>query len=245
MPKISFVMPQRNRGDRISNSIKSIVRQTEKDWELIIVDDHSDSDDDTENVIRSFSDSRIRFVKMPRKWPHGIPNARNFGNMLAESDIIAVADSDDLSKPERAEKTLEYFEEGCDVFFSNYEIYNEQEDKLIEPKYKIDEFRVEMLRERNCIPHSSSAYTRGVALQFPYNSFFGRGEDYDFFVRLSLAGKAIAYCPEVLFRYVVHDNNVSGGKKIQAVDDLIKMNFYGNRGERRGLVEDFIENIYK
>lgn len=245
MPKISFVMPQKNRGGRIHKSIRSIIDQTENDWELIIVDDHSDQGDQTERVINEFNDKRIVYAKMPHKWPSGIPNARNFGNMFATASIIAVTDSDDINKARRAEITLEYFnKEKCDVFFGNYEIYKEKSNELIEPKYKIDKFKAEMMNERNYISHASSAYKREIAYMFPYNSFFGKGEDYDLFMRLLTANKKFSYSKEVVFRYVVHGGNISGGGSIEAVDNLIKLNNHIIEYNRDDLLKDFINDVY-
>jgi len=245
MPKISFVMPQRNRDDLILESINSIISQTEKDWELIVVDDHSDAGDKTEEVINKIDDDRITFVKMPSKWPAGIPNARNFGNMFAKSPIIAVADSDDISKPKRAEITLECFnKEDFDIFFSNYEIYKKTENITIKPKHEIDKFRIEFLNDRNCIPHPSSAYKREIVYLFPYNSFFGKGEDYDLFLRLARAGKKFSYSKEVLLRYVVHENSITGGKKVLSADNLIKLNNGIEKHNRDDVLQQFINETY-
>ncbi len=60
-PKISCVMPCRNRQSIIGETIQSIIDQTFSDWELIIIDDHSDPDDDTEKVVKKFNDPRIKF----------------------------------------------------------------------------------------------------------------------------------------------------------------------------------------
>lgn len=242
-PKISFIMPQKNRSDRINKSIESIISQSMSDLELIIVDDHSDPSDNTEQVVKNINDSRIRFIRMPDAWPHGIPSARNFGNMFAEADVIAVADSDDLSHSDRAKVTLDRLEEeSADVFFSNYEVLIEDTREVKPSKNYLESFKPEMLFDRNYIAHSTSAYRTEIAKIYPYNSFFGKGEDYDLFLRLAREGKKFSHSPLVLLKYVVHGNNYSEGKRVEAVDKLLH---WKDDDSRLEIVEGFVNsNIY-
>ncbi|TSC93692.1 MAG: glycosyltransferase [Candidatus Berkelbacteria bacterium Athens1014_28] len=225
MPKISFVMPEKNRGDRIGKTIQTIIDQTEKDFELIIVDDHSDPSDKTEEIVKTFNDKRIRFIHMPEDLPKGIATARNFGNQFAESSIIAVADSDDLFKPKRAELTIKAFKKtNCDVFFAKNDIYDEVKKEFIPPMEDFHSFNVSMLKKRNYIAHSSSAYKRHLAYEFPYNSFFKKAEDYDLFTRLAVAGKKFYFCDEIVYTYIIHNENISRGLRLVNYNDLIHLN---------------------
>lgn len=90
-PKVSVVMPTYNRSKELPRSIRSVLSQTLSDFELIIVDDCSV--DDTEEVINSFNDNRIRYEKLDLNV--GGAEARNIGVRLARADIIAFQDSDD------------------------------------------------------------------------------------------------------------------------------------------------------
>jgi glycosyltransferase involved in cell wall biosynthesis len=244
MTKISFVMPEKNRGDRIGKTIQTIIDQTEKDWELIVVDDHSDPADKTGKVIESFKDKRIRFIHMPDDLPKGIATARNFGNQFALSPIIAVADSDDLFKPERAELTIEAFEKNdCDVFFAKNDIYDEVKKINIPLMEDFHSFDISMLKKRNYIAHSSSAYKRHLAYAFPYNSFFKKAEDYDLFTRLAEAGKKFYFCDKVVYTYIVHGENVSRGLRLVNYNDLIHLNRDWIEKERVAVIEGaFKEN---
>lgn len=225
MPKISFVMPTKNRANRIEKSIESIINQSESNWELIVVDDHSDSKDKTEKIVDKFSDNRIKYIRMPEKWSGGIPNARNFGNQFATSPFIAVADSDDMSNRDRAKLTLDAFEKtDADVVFGKYFVFFELENKTVTSDIKIENFNPNQLRNKNLISNNSSAYKRELAYQYPYNSFFVMAEDYDFFSRLAKAGKKFYFINRELFTYVVHDSNISGGKSLPDFDNLIKLN---------------------
>ncbi|OGD64428.1 hypothetical protein A2215_03500 [Candidatus Berkelbacteria bacterium RIFOXYA2_FULL_43_10] len=224
MSKISFVMPTKNRGDIIKDSIESIVEQSENDWELIIVDDHSDSGDKTKDMIGSFNDNRIVYVRMPDKFAGGIPMARNFGNIFARSEIIAVCDSDDLNFSDRARVTIDAFDKfQCDVFYAKYDIWEKEKNIVRERKSPIIPFNLEKLKEHNYIPHVSVAYKRSIAYDFPYNSFFRIGEDYELLTRLAKAGKKFYFYDGKVFRYVLHGSNISEGKRLDNQDKLIKI----------------------
>jgi glycosyltransferase involved in cell wall biosynthesis len=244
MSKISFVMPTKNRGKIIGESIDSIVKQTINEWELIVIDDHSDLNDITSSVIKEFNDSRIKYIKMPQKISGGIAEARNFGNMYATSSIIAVADSDDICYPDRASLTIEAFEkECCDVFYGQYEIFNKLTGELIARSIKNPaiKFSLEKLMEYNFIPHSSSAYKTSLIYEFPYNSFFRKAEDYDLFSRLAIAGKKFYFCDKTIFRYIIHDDNISKDKEGGNFGNIIKSNRDWSDFNRKKILSEILK----
>ena len=240
-PKISFVMPEKNRGQIIGESIQSIIDQTVSDWELIIVDDHSDESDQTEVVVNGYRDSRIRFIRIPENRGGGIPQARNFGNMFAISPIIAVADSDDLYFPDRARLTIEAFErEKCDVFYGRYDVLYRETGQIREAENQ--KINAEIIKSKNCIPHSTAAYWSKLAYEYPYNSFFRRGSDYDLFTRLFVAGKKFYFCPEKIMTYVVHQSSITQGQKTSEYNDLLYINRGWLEEDRNQVLKDIIDN---
>ncbi len=106
MSQISVIIPTYNRGKTIKESAKSVLDQTFKDIELIIIDDASS--DDTESVVKSIRDDRIIYHKLPEN--KGAAGARNEGTKLAKGEFIAFHDSDDIWLPEKLEKQLSYIE---------------------------------------------------------------------------------------------------------------------------------------
>lgn len=211
MIKISCVMPARDRGDLIVDSIKSIIDQTFKDWELIIVDDHSADGDKTEEVVKSFHDERFRYYKLTDENGKGIAAARNFGNAVAVGDYIAVMDSDDVSNPERFEHSLAALEKnGADFVYGELEYWNPKTDDVkLRDDCKSIPFDADILLKYCYIPHVSCMYKRSVALDFPYNSFFRRGEDYDLFLRLAKTNHKFYFLNEALTKYRMHDDSVT------------------------------------
>lgn len=96
---ISIIIPVYNRKKLIVSAIESILHQTSKEWELIIVDDLST--DGTWNKISQYaSDSKGRIkVHQRNREPKGAPTCRNIGLELAKSDYVLFLDSDDILAP--------------------------------------------------------------------------------------------------------------------------------------------------
>ena len=223
MPKISFVMPAKNRDDLIAESIQSIVNQSFADWELIIVDNHSDRNDETSEIVQSFDDKRIRYFRLNDKDCIGISCARNFGNKKALSPIIAVADSDDLSLPKRASLIWDsYQREKWDVFYGKYLKLIDETGEVTEPDSQpISYSFVDYLNRKFFIPHSSSAYRKEIADLFPYDQSLNIAEDFDFFLRVGASGKKFYFCPEFIYKYRVHNKSVTKGKGFHDIEDAI------------------------
>ena len=102
--RISVIMPAFNCEKYISKSIDSVLHQTHKNWELIIVDDNSS--DNTASIASEYAkkDSRIRVInQIPNA---GCAQARNLGISEAKGKYIAFLDSDDMWVAEKLEKQL-------------------------------------------------------------------------------------------------------------------------------------------
>lgn len=105
-PKVSVIIPTYNRAHLIGRAIKSVLNQTYKDFEIIIVDDGST--DKTEEVVKDFKDERVRYIR--REKNKGGSAARNTGIKAARGEYIAFQDSDDEWLPEKLEKQMKAFE---------------------------------------------------------------------------------------------------------------------------------------
>lgn len=95
--KVSVLMPVYNADKYVSTAIESILQQTFTDFEFIIVDD--DSTDGTLEIIKSFSDPRIKLIELPVNV--GNNNARNIGMELVSGEYICAMDADDVAVPNR------------------------------------------------------------------------------------------------------------------------------------------------
>lgn len=223
MPKISFVMPAKNRDDLIAESIQSVIDQTFTDWELIIVDNHSDEDDKTSEIVQVFGDKRIRYFELNDDDCTGISCARNFGNKQARSPIIAVADSDDLSLPERASLIWDsYQREKWDVFYGKYLKLIDETGEVTEPDNQPTPYSfLDYLNRGFFVPHSSSAYRKEIADLFPYDPSLKMVEDFDFFLRVGASGKKFYFCPKFIYKYRVHNKSITKGKGFHDIEEAI------------------------
>lgn len=124
---VSIITPAYNAGKWINDCIKSVLQQTYKNWEMIIVDDNSQ--DNTLDIIKEFEyDSRIKYIK--NEMNLGVANSRNKAINNAQGRYIAFLDSDDIWHPEKLEKQLEFMNENHYEFsFTKYEMFYEGESK--------------------------------------------------------------------------------------------------------------------
>jgi glycosyltransferase involved in cell wall biosynthesis len=104
-PKVSVVIPTYNRAGMIKGAIQSVLSQTFKSLELIVVDDCST--DKTERIVNSICDERIKYIK--HKTNKGASAARNTGMKASRGDYIAFLDSDDLWLQNKVQKQIDYF----------------------------------------------------------------------------------------------------------------------------------------
>ncbi len=108
MPTVSVILPTFNRATLIPRAIRSVLTQSYKDLELIIIDDGSI--DNTEDIIKNLmqSDHRIKYYKSSIN--KGVSNARNIGIKIAAGKYIAFQDSDDEWLPGKLEKQVSLLE---------------------------------------------------------------------------------------------------------------------------------------
>jgi glycosyltransferase involved in cell wall biosynthesis len=175
---VSIILCTYNRAALLPDAIRSVLRQTVQEWELIIVDDGST--DGTRDLVRKFQrkDNRILYQFQTNK---GLAKARNAGIRNSSGNFLCFVDSDDELKPEHLALRLRYLSRRPEVDFLHGGVI------LIGPKEK--HFVVDMTDQRKKI-HLSKCHIGGTF-------FFRRsvlrhvrtfrnipfGEDFDFFTR--------------------------------------------------------------
>lgn len=118
---VSIVMPSYNCGRFVRETIESVFAQTYTNWELLFVDDCST--DDTESIVKTFIDPRIRFFKNEKN--SGAAVSRNWALREAKGQWIAFLDSDDLWEPTKLERQVRFMEENGYKF--SYTYYEEMD----------------------------------------------------------------------------------------------------------------------
>lgn len=202
LPKISFIIPVRNRATMVLDALQSLVDQTISEWEAIVVDDNS-----TDNLKATISkfDPRVRYVRLPENRGKGVSCARNYGNYLANAELIAVLDSDDLAKPDRAERAIKsYHKHKWDFYCAYRETIGEMVGALTIQKVIPNKWDSELFKIQSYVTHSSVVYTKKAALEIPYNSALFALEDYDLITRFIILGKKMFLDPYITTIYRRH-----------------------------------------
>ncbi|MEW9093566.1 MAG: glycosyltransferase [Clostridiaceae bacterium] len=209
MCKISVLMSVYNGEKYIKETIESILNQTYKNFEFIIINDGST--DNTREIIESYNDSKIKLYNLQRNM--GVGEALNFGLSKCNGKYIAKADSDDIYDNKRLEKQNKFLDENLDIALVKTLIEYFPENKKVEKseRYKFNKSYIEiyknMVTESEdiskkiywycCIPHTSIMVRGDIAKKVEYRPF-RIWEDYDFFYRLNKLGYKMGTVKEKL-----------------------------------------------
>ncbi|MDI3545691.1 MAG: hypothetical protein PWQ43_868 [Rikenellaceae bacterium] len=204
---VSIIIPVYNGEKYLADTIQSVIDQTYKNWELIIVDDGST--DNTSNVVKQFNDSRISYIK---KNNTGVSDTRNLGAMISNGEILCFLDADDIWLPENLEKKVEKLinePQGVLVFSSMY-LWDERGDyKTCKTTKKFLEDDWEKFRRliAPTIP-SSAIIKRDYFFEAGmFDTNISTSADFDLNIRLRELGEFI-YIEEPLVLYRCHPSQM-------------------------------------
>jgi len=192
----------------VRDTIESILNQSFKDFEFIIVDDCSS--DSTVEIVKSYQDNRIRFFQNPHNL--GISKTRNRGLELARGSYIFATDQDDVSLPTRLEVQIGFMQQHPDMVMIGSSA-KEWRNGEISSVYKA-ESRPEILHWRlfsRCgIVHSSICIRNDILKRYSirYDPAYHYAEDFVLFHKLAERGR-IAILPDDLVIYREHETNAS------------------------------------
>ncbi len=208
MPKVSVVMPVYNGEKYLREAIDSILNQTFSDFEFIIINDCSA--DSTEQIIMSYTDDRIVYVKNEKNM--GVAESLNRGIDLAKGEYIARMDADDISLPERFEKQVKFMDKHTDIGVCGSNIFLFNEDGILREHTFLSEYediKVGMLFGCS-FAHPSVIIRKSVLKEnnFKYNSQFEKTEDYELWGRLAEVCK-LYNINEFMLKYRIHKNQVT------------------------------------
>lgn len=204
-------MPVYNAEIYISQAIESILKQSYKNFELIIIDDASN--DKSLDIINSFKskDERIKIVTLDNN--QGIAIALNNGIAIAQGEYIVRMDADDISLLCRLDKQLKFMDSNraCGVCGSWLETIdrNGNSSDVWKSSLTHEDIKSELLFN-SALYHPTIIFRKEVisSIKQIYNPDFVPAEDYELWSRLSSITK-LANFPEILIRYRVHDKNIS------------------------------------
>jgi teichuronic acid biosynthesis glycosyltransferase TuaG len=208
---VSVIMPTFRGGSNLISAVKSVLRQTYPDWELVIVDDAS-PDDTWETICRYMRDDP-RVVGVRQEKNGGPARARNAGLRIATGRYVAFLDSDDLWLPEKLERQVKFMQEsGAALSFTWYERIDNSglpEGRVVRAPSEVGYF--DLLRS-NRIGCLTAMYDSDVCGKPPMPDIRVH-QDWAYWLALTRDGLR-AYClPEVLALYRhSYDSTVSSNK---------------------------------
>lgn len=107
MPLVSILTPTYNQAPYLAETIQSVLAQTFKDWEQIIIDDGSD--DETPELIKRFKDNRIKYIRLPHRGLAKLAESYNCGLHMAQGQFIAILEGDDYWPVDKLERQVKEF----------------------------------------------------------------------------------------------------------------------------------------
>jgi glycosyltransferase involved in cell wall biosynthesis len=227
---VSVVIPTYNTSNFLIKAIQSVINQTYKNWELIIVDDGST--DQTRQIVEEFQkkDSRIKYFFQNNK---GQGAARNLGIKNANGVYIAFLDSDDEFFENKLERVMSYFVKDKNIAFIYSDasiigdnLYQKRRSEVVTP-YSGEIYK--KLLFNNFITTSTVVVKKEVLQNcglFDESDLLRNFEDYDLWLRIAKKYK-IEYIPEVLTKYYFVPKITSWKKRRRAYKAMIYI-YYKN-----------------
>jgi len=210
-PLISVIIPTYNHSNYLSRALQSVCDQTYFNWEAIVIDNNST--DDTNTVIGSFTDKRIRSLKINN---NGIIAAsRNMGIRAAKGEWIAFLDSDDWWSLDKLEACSIYMNDNVDLIYHNLDIIydlpsffkkRKSSRKIKPPVLK------NLLFKGNPITNSGVIVRKKLLLKvggISEDAEMVAAEDYNTWLKIAAITDAFKYIPKSLGGNLVHAEGIS------------------------------------
>lgn len=206
-PLVSVIIPTHDRPDFLKKTIHSIVGQTYKNVEIIVVSNGFNKAN--EKSAKEFNDSRIIYVDQENSG--GPASPRNHGIRIAKGQYIAFCDDDDLWVPEKIEKQVNVLEENLEYGLCYSKMLRFDDEKQWNNPHEEGPANLQSLLYINTVPISSVFMRKSLLDQFggfSESHKVGSSEDYEFLLRYSATTK-FYFLDEYLIKYWSGDNRVT------------------------------------
>ena len=206
MPKVTVLMPVYNGESFVREAIESILSQTYRDFEFLIINDGST--DRTKDIILSYKDSRIRYIE--NRTNLKLIATLNKGIELARGEFIVRMDADDVSLADRLNVQVKFMDTNPDVALcGTWFLEFPAKEPITKYAVQNDDIRVRMLHQTQfCHP---SVILRAAVLKdnnFYFDLNYEHAEDYELFVRIAEKFK-VANVPQLLLKYRIHKTSIT------------------------------------
>ena len=216
--KVTVLMLVYNAEKYIREAIESILNQTFRDFELLILLD-SKTSDSSENIIKTYVDKRIRLVENEKSM--GLSELRNKGLRLARGEYVAIMDADDISYPNRLEMQYEYMEKNPDVgIVASWNDVIDGGGKVVESwrPHRSSEDIYYFLNFRNCLAHCSILLRKDLVVRSGgYDETMRLSEDYALYSRVSKIAR-ISQIQELLVKWRRHETSIGAKNRNELIE---------------------------
>ncbi|MGB4660440.1 MAG: glycosyltransferase [Mobilitalea sp.] len=223
-PKISVIMPAYNAEKYIQKAIDSVLNQTYRNFELIIIDDCSQ--DSTMDIVNIYIDKRIHIIHNPKN--SGIAYSRNAGLDYSTGKYIAIMDDDDISISSRFEKQIEFLEtnESIDVVGGRIQLIDSEgtiittsKSVLYNPRY----IRAVFLFNNNYV-NSEVMFRKSLVdtHNIKYKDNYLGMEDFGFWIDCSKKGN-MSNIDELLLQHRMTEDNETNRVKRELFNERKKL----------------------
>ena len=211
LPDISIILPAYNASMYLREAIDSVLAQSFRNFELIIINDGST--DNTKEIIHSFNDPKI--VCIDNIENKGLIYSLNAGISMAKGKYIARMDADDYCVPERLYLQKQLLDQNPEVAFTAGWISFMNEKSVITGYWPLDRSTntgrsiKRTLLSENCIAHPTVMGRKEIFQQYQYKADQKNLEDYDLWLRVMADGLRIEKVKAVVLHYRIHKASVT------------------------------------
>ena len=198
-PALSVVMPVYNGEKYLGEAIDTILNQSFKDFEFLIINDGST--DRSMDIINSYTDNRIRVINNEKN--RGIPYTRNLALREAKGEFLAWSDCDDISLPERLETQINFLKSNKEYGICGTWLLRFAGEKTYVAKSNTNSKAIKAaLLFKPAVWNATAMYRLAKIKEFnlSFNPNLPIAEDYDFYLRSSMLFP-LANIPKVLYKY--------------------------------------------
>ena len=204
---VSVVIPTYNRSEELKRALESVLSQTYKNFEVIVVDNNST--DGTDVMLKDLNDQRIRLLKINNNGV--IAASRNLGINASSGKWIAFLDSDDWWYSNKLERVMRYCNSGYDVCYHDLKIISSQRKFSLHQK-KMSGYQVKKPVFNDLIQFGNALSNSSVVVKAVLIKQIGglcedreliASEDYECWIRLSKLTNKFKYVPETLGCYCI------------------------------------------
>lgn len=210
MTEVTVLMPVYNGENYLRPAIESILSQTYRDFELLIIDDGSS--DGSASIIRSYTDKRIRLLKNPTRLK--LSGALNRGIGEARGNLIARMDADDIARPERLARQVEFLHKNPEIGVCGAWVKRFGSVRATVDKNPTDSEEIRAYALFECpFSHPTVMFRKNFFAEhnLRYNGDYYPAEDYEIWSR-AVQLFPCANLPEVLLDYRVHSAGMTGAE---------------------------------